>query len=174
MNEDKGKQGADDAVSRISNIFLTIPGDALYGEVLRIILEVTESRYGIFGYINEKGDLMVPSMTKDIWEKCQIPDKSAVFRREWWGESIWARALKQKETLFSNEISHRTPKGHIQMTRSVAAPIVLQGKVIGLLQVANKETDYGDKDVGMLNSIAATLAPLLNVRLEKHEGESTS
>lgn len=174
MSNANERQQTGDVLSRISNILHTTSGDVLYGEVLKIVLEATESKYGIFGYLDEKGDLIVPSMTKDIWEKCQIPDKSAVFRRKWWGDSIWARALKQQETLFSNEPSLRTPKGHIPVTRNVAAPIVLRGTVIGLLQVANRDTDYRDEDIRMLNSIAAALAPSLQARLEGQQKESTS
>lgn len=174
MSDVNERQQRGDVLDRISTTLRTVSGAALYGEILKIVLEATESKYGIFGYIDEKGDLVVPAMTKDIWEKCQIPDKSAVFRREWWGDSIWARALRQQETLFSNEPSHRTPQGHIPVTRNVAAPIVLQGQVIGLLQVANKDTDYRDKDIMMLNGIAATLAPSLRIQREELQKESIS
>ncbi len=167
MEKETKTIGQEDAMSRLGNILSSVTGNVPYGEILQLVLEATGSRYGFLGYVNENSDLVVPIMTKDIWEKCQIPDKSAVFKRAWWGDSIWARALKQRETLFSNETSQRTPKGHIPVTRSIAAPIVFQGQVIGLLHVANKDSDYLNEDIGVLNSIAATLAPLLQNRLEE-------
>ena len=50
----------------------------MYGEVLNIVLETTQSKYGVFGYINDKGALVCPSMTKDIWDQCQLSDKDII------------------------------------------------------------------------------------------------
>lgn len=53
----------------ISNIFLTIPDSEMYSEVLALILEFFRSAYGLFGYINEDGDLVSPSLTMDIIDR---------------------------------------------------------------------------------------------------------
>ena len=60
--------------------------------------ESTGSEYGVFGFIDERGDLVAPSMTRDIWDKCQMPEKSIVFPREEWG-GIWGRALREAKSL---------------------------------------------------------------------------
>ncbi len=175
---DSGQAGRDkDITKRICAFCASISGEEMYGEVLQVVLEATGSKFGIFGYLDEKGDLVVPSMTRDIWEKCRMPEKSVLFPRKWWGDSIWVRALKERRTLFSNDVSHRTPQGHIPVTRNIAAPILLGGEVIGLFQVANRETDYRDEDISMLNNIAAAIAPLLKARLagaKQEEGKSAS
>ena len=38
--------------NRISNIFLTVPDQEMYNDVLNVIMEVMESKYGVFGYID--------------------------------------------------------------------------------------------------------------------------
>ncbi len=160
------------AKNRIAEVFLTIPDDEMYGEILRIFLEATASRFGIFGYIDEEdGSFVVPSMTRDVWDKCNVPDKTIVFPREKWGESIWPRAIRQKKTLFSNEASTRTPKGHITISRNISVPIVLRGEVVGLFQVANKETDYDENDIQMLEGLAGHIAPILKARLQRDRQE---
>ncbi|NIP27357.1 MAG: PAS domain S-box protein [Phycisphaerae bacterium] len=153
----------------IAEIFLTIPDDEIYGAVLNVLLEAMESKYGIFGYIDEQEKLIIPSMTRDIWEKCQVPDKTIVYPREKWG-GIWGRALKEKKSLYANEGLH-VPEGHVPITRVLVVPIIYGGQVIGLLEVANKSTDYSHKDQEFLESIAGKIAPILNARLQRDREE---
>ena len=68
--------------NEISNIFLTVPDDEMYGEVLKAILLSMESKYGVFGYIDEQENLVIPSMTRDIWLECQVPDKTIIYPRD--------------------------------------------------------------------------------------------
>ena len=90
--------------NRVAEVFLTKNDEEMYGNVLEIVLEEMKSRFGVFGYIDRDGTLVCPSMTKNIWDKCQIPDKDIVFPRETWGNSIWARALIEGKTIYSNKI----------------------------------------------------------------------
>ncbi len=151
--------------NRIANIFLTISDDEMYGRVLDIILEAMESTFGIFGYLDEQGSLVCPTMTRDIWVESQIPDKDIIFPREKWG-GIWGRAMSEKKTLYSNE-SFKVPDGHIPITRSLTVPIVHQSEVIGILTVANKEKDYKKDDKKLLENIVDYIAPVLNARLQR-------
>jgi two-component system cell cycle sensor histidine kinase/response regulator CckA len=155
--------------NRIASIFLTIPDDEMYGEVLQVILEVTESQYGFFGYIAQSGDLVCPSMTRDVWNQCQVPHKAIFFPREKWG-GIWGQSLKEKKTLYSNKQLH-VPDGHIPISNSLAVPIIHQEKVIGQLVVANKASDYTLKDQKLLETIADHIAPILHARLQRDNQE---
>jgi signal transduction histidine kinase/ligand-binding sensor protein len=151
--------------NKIEKVFLNVPDDDMYGEVLQIILEAMESKYGIFGYIDEHGTLIIPSMTRDIWEQCQLPDKTIEFSRETWG-GIWGRGLIEKRSLYANE-GLRVPKGHIPTIRILVTPIMYHGEVIGLLEVGNKATDYKEKDKDFLERIAGYIAPILHARLQR-------
>jgi len=157
--------------NRIAEIFLTTPDDEIYAEVLQVVLEAMESRYGIFGYLDEQETLVIPSMTRDIWEQCQVPDKTIVYPREKWG-GIWGRALEEKTTIYANE-GLNVPEGHVAITRVLVVPILYGQRRIGLLEVANRSTDYSEKDQLFLEHIAAHMAPILSARLErdKQQGE---
>lgn len=150
----------------IANIFLTIPDEAMYGEALTVVLRVMRSRYGIFGYIGENGDLIIPSLTRDIWKDCKVPDKSIVFPSDTWGESLWGRAMREKKALYSNE-SFRIPEGHVHIDNFLTAPIVFGKETIGLLSVANKEGGYTEEDKNLLESIANFISPILRARLQR-------
>jgi len=157
--------------ARIANIFLSVPDDEMYNEVLKVILEVMQSQYGVFGYIDVDGALVVPSMTRHIWDRCQVPDKTFTFPRETWGDSSWPRAIREKKNNYTNEASTRTPVGHINIRRHISFPILFQGEVIGLIQVANKETDYTEADIRSLEAIAGHIAPILSARLQRKRAE---
>ena len=152
--------------NQIANIFLTKSDEGMYGEILSVVLGTMESKFGVFGYIDEQGDLVCPSMTKDIWDQCQISDKTIVFPEDTWGESIWGNGLRTGLSAYSNKPS-KVPEGHIPVARSLAVPILYQQKSIGLFVVANKTTDYTESDKQHLQEIAEQVAPVLNARIEK-------
>ncbi|MBN1442207.1 MAG: PAS domain-containing protein, partial [Planctomycetes bacterium] len=152
-------------MNRVSKTFLSAQGDDLYTEVLQVALEALESRFGLFGYIDQQGDLVCPSMSREIWDRCQIPDKSVVFPRDRWA-GLWGRSLAEMRTLVSNGPLH-VPEGHIALTRAVCAPIVFRSELLGLIAVANKATDYDAEDVGLLETIARHIASILFARSER-------
>ena len=157
--------------NQIANVFLTVPDEQMYGEVLDILLNAMQSEYGTFGYIDENGARIVPSLTRGVWHKCNVRDKRMVFPRESWGNSTWPRAIREKKTICSNEQSVTTPEGHIKITRHVALPVIHHGEVIGLIEVANKKTDYSESDVRLLETLGKTIAPVLDARLHRDRRE---
>ena len=155
--------------NRIAQILLTVSEDEMYGEVLDVVLEAMESEFGVFGYIGENGALICPSMTRNIWEKCQIPDKDIVFPRETWG-GIWGRSLLEKKSFVINK-SLKVPPGHIPITRALDVPIIFNDQAIGNFLVANKKTDYVERDQRLLEQIAGFVSPILHAMLEKGKSE---
>ncbi|NIM90542.1 MAG: PAS domain S-box protein [Candidatus Aminicenantes bacterium] len=151
--------------NEIVNIFLTESDEGMYNKVLHVLLETLESRYGLFGYINQNGDLVLASMTKDIWDECQVPDKTIVFPQKNWG-GIWGKALKEKRILYSNS-PLGVPKGHIPITRVLIAPIVFNKRAVGIFEIANKAFDYDDNDINLLKKITEKIAPVLYARLQR-------
>ncbi len=152
-------------MNRVVPIFLNVPDDEMFNEVLKVLLQITESRHGFFAYIDEDGSMVAPSMTWDIWDQCQMPDKTYIFPRDSWG-GIWGRALVEKKPLMSNG-KHSVPSGHIDIHRSMCVPLLHQNEVIGLLAVANKASDYARCDLELMNAIASVVSPVLHARMER-------
>jgi PAS domain S-box-containing protein len=152
---------------RIGDIFLNVPDDGMFNEVLKVVLEVMQSPFGVFGYLDENGDWVAPTMTRQVWDRCRVPEKAFFFPRAAWGNSTWPRAIREKRVIFSNRPSTDIPDGHVPISRHISLPIMLQGEVIGLFQVANKATDYTEEDIGSLASIADLVAPILSARLRR-------
>jgi PAS domain S-box-containing protein len=157
--------------ARIASIFGTLPDEEMFNEVLKVILEVMHSPFGVFGYLDENGDWVMPTMTRQVWDNCNVPEKTIRYPRETWGDSSWPRALREKRTICSNEPSIKIPEGHVSIQRHISMPILFQGEAIGLFQVANKETDYSEADIRTLADITGTVAPLLSARLRRERAE---
>ncbi|MDX1314299.1 MAG: PAS domain S-box protein [Eudoraea sp.] len=159
--------------NRILELFITISDEGMYDQVLKTVLELTNSKYGTFGYIDENGALIYPSMTRDIWDNCKMTDKDIRFSRDAWG-GLWGRSLIEKKTLYQNT-PYDVPEGHISVERSISSPILYQSRLIGHLHVANKTTDYTEKDKELLETISGHIAPILQSRIQRdlHEKKRT-
>lgn len=152
---------------RCTEIMLVTPEQRMYADVLDLMLSVFESEFGYFGYINAAGDLVCPSMTRQIFEACQVPEKDVVFPRAIWG-GLWGRILVERRSLIKNDL-HQVPQGHLPIQRSFGSPILYRGALIGQFHFANRATDYTDADVQLLERTCAFIAPVLDARLRHDE-----
>ncbi len=152
--------------NQMNQVFLTIPDEQMYAKVLFIILKAMKSNFGVFGYLNERGDLIV-QLIKNL-----EPDKLFVFPREYWNEGPWPVVIHEKRMVLQNETSTNPPLGHMQITRQISMPIIYKERVLGLLQVANKETDYTSKDVGLLETLVKIIAPVFDAKVRREQEEN--
>ncbi|MBI5500707.1 MAG: GAF domain-containing protein [Deltaproteobacteria bacterium] len=150
--------------NRILETFVRETGNPLFEKALSIVLEGLASRHGVFGYIDETGDLVCPTMSR-LLDECDVAGKCIRYPpRKWKG--LWSRALLEKRTFFSNEPAV-VPAGHVPIRRNIATPILFQGEVIGLFNLANKDSDYSGDDGEMLESLARRVAPVLYAWIQK-------
>lgn len=155
----------------IVHILLTVPDDAMYEAVLEVVLGALNSKCGIFGYLEENGALVVPSMTRHISDQCPIPPKDLVMPPEMYNDTIGSEGIHAGRTSFPCAPSTLTATGSSTIKRCLTVPLRCFDKVIGILMVANKETAYDDQDIRRLEMIADTIAPILNDRLQKNRQE---
>ena len=155
---------------QISRVFLTIADREMYGEVLDLILEVFQSTLGLFGYLEEDGTLVWPSVTRRVWDGCQMLRKDFVLPSDAWGE-VFTAVIRAKQPICINQ-SVPVPAGHNSVKRILGVPLVHRKEVIGLVVVANKEADYDEEDRELLESIGAHIAPVLHARLQREREEA--
>ncbi|MCB2171784.1 PAS domain S-box protein [archaeon] len=153
--------------NNIADIFLNLPDNEIYRGVLNLIREEFESPYGIVGLINEDGDLVQETFTKEVWNVCQVEDKTPVFTHDNW-VGIFDTALNKKQPARINS-PFTVPMGHIPITRALISPIIFRDKMLGCLLVGNKETDYTSKEEKELVEIANYVAPIINMRIQREQ-----
>jgi len=154
---------------RIADLFLTRPGDQVFAEILDLLLEEMDSQFGYFGYIDDQGSLICPSMTRGIWDQCRIPDKHIVFPRDCWG-GLWGKSLQKMVSLRQNNHLN-LPHGHLLLQNALVVPLILEKKLVGQIAVANHPAGYTPEDQEKLESIAQFIAPILKIYIEKESAQ---
>jgi DNA-binding CsgD family transcriptional regulator len=154
---------------KLANLFLASPGEAVFSEVLDLLRNEFNCSYGYFGYIDEAGDLICPSMTRIVWDQCRMPQKSIVFPKDCWG-GLWGKSLQERISIRRN---HHivTPEGHIPLQNAIVGPLVVQNHLVGQIALANRPSGFTQKDEDKLNSIADFIAPILQIYLEKEKAQ---
>ncbi len=162
-----------EALAEVSNVIISSPPiEDLSFAVLEHARRLTGSRFGYAGYIDPKtGYLVSPTLTRDIWDACEVREKKNVFK-EFRGLCGWA--LKNKEPLCTNtpREDHRfsgTPQGHIPVERFLAVPALFEEELVGQIALANPEKDYTEQDVAVAGRFAALYA--IGIRRKRDEEE---
>ncbi|SHE69627.1 PAS domain S-box-containing protein [Desulfacinum infernum DSM 9756] len=151
--------------NRIAEIFLTQVDDGVYEAVLQVVMEETKSPLGIFGYVDEEGRWVCPTLSGDVWDRCRMEEKHFVFPPEKW-KGIWGEAMREKRTRVSQG-PFQVPQGHVAIHRALSVPVVYRDRLIGNILLADKrETVYTEADVALVEDVARWMAPILQGRLD--------
>jgi len=159
-----------DLRQRIARMFLTSPNERLFSDVLDLLLEDFDCQYGYIGYIDDSGDLVCPSMTRDVWSRCDVRDKSIVFPRSGWG-GTWGRSLLEKGTCMENSGLH-PPEGHLPLNNALVVPLLAEQELEGQIALANKQGGFWSHDQQRLEALSNFLAPILRIYLEKEKSSA--
>jgi signal transduction histidine kinase len=150
--------------SAVLEILLTGREGEMYSGLLEVVLEALGSPFGFVGTM--EGDAFIAhSLTGAIWERCAVPEKSVEFPAHVWRPLVFGPVFGEGHTV-SREGGFNVPKGHLPITRLLAAPIALGGEVLGAVAVANAEEPYTPRDVSALEQFARELAPWLKARMD--------
>jgi len=163
------------AIAELSKALLQ---SASIEDISDILLEyakrLTRSAFGYVGYIDPKtGYLVSATMTKDIWDICQVPDKDIVFEKFC---GLWGWVLDNKEPLFTNAPSEDprssgTPEGHIPIRRFLSVPATIEDTLVGQVALANSDRNYTERDLALAERLAALYAIAIRHRRAEEELE---
>ena len=156
---------------KIAQKFLTSPGDKVFSDILDLLLANFESHYGYVGYIDDRGDLVCPSMTRDIWSQCNVPEKNFVFSRDSWG-GLWGKSLIERSVLVQNGGIH-PPEGHIGLENVLVAPLLADSDLVGQIALANKAQGFDEDDRQRMVSLAGFIGPILRIYLDKEKAAAS-
>ncbi len=149
---------------------------ASIGHITFLVLEqakrLTGSAFGYVGHIDpETGYLVCPTLTRDIWDTCEVADKDVVFKKF---TGLWGWVLKNRKPLLTNEPaddprSSGTPPGHVPIHCFLSAPALIGETLVGQVSVANADHDYTDRELEVIERLANLYAIAIQRRQVEEE-----
>jgi len=145
------------AMSRLENLWC-VSKNRFYSvkEVCDITLEaigeITKSKYGFYGFLDEnEANMIIHSWSGEAMKGCTVIDKPFVYPIK--DAGLWAEAIRQRRPLVVNDFSLCTlpkkgyPVGHVELKNLMVIPHFIGKKIHSVAAVANKELDYNDDDI---------------------------
>jgi ferredoxin len=149
--------------------FLSEDVEVVLSAVLELLRPAFDSPLGYFGYIDTAGDLVVPSLRGEVWQRSDAPVKRLVFPRSRWA-GLFGRSLLEARALRA-EGPLDAPEGLLTLAAAIAVPLLDGEQVIGQFVLANREGGYDDELLARLERVAGYTAPLLKTLLARREAE---
>ncbi|MBM4083417.1 MAG: response regulator [Planctomycetes bacterium] len=118
-------------------------------------IKLTGSKIGyIYNYSEERQEFVLNSWSKEVMKECTIVEKKTLYQLEKTG--IWGEAVRQRKPIILNDfqaphpLKKGYPEGHAQLYRYLTIPVLSENKIVAVIGVANKATDYDSSDVRQL------------------------
>ena len=133
--------------------------DELMQKALDEIGEVTNSPIGFYHFVeaDQKTLSLQAWSTRTLSEFCQAEGKGLHYSIDQAG--VWVDCVHQRKPVIHNDyaaLPHRKgmPAGHAQVIRELVVPTLRDGRVVSILGVGNKPSDYDEQDVEFVSHIA--------------------
>jgi PAS domain S-box-containing protein len=149
-------------VAEISSALLRSASMAeIAARVLESAQSLTGSAFGFTGYMDAQASFLTcPTHPQEIWEPYRIPTEVDAFNT---CEGPWGWALENRQPMFTNvpESDSRVMdrlQGPFPIRRFLAVPALFGETLVGLLALANSERDYSERDLALIERLAALYA----------------
>jgi len=123
----------------------------LLDRVLSTGLELTGSKYGYIYFYNESTQTFtLNTWSGNVHKDCEVMDQETQYKLEQTG--CWGEAVRQRKAYILNNYSpdddktKGTPKGHVPIKNFLTVPTFINGEIVAVIGVANKEKDYDSAD----------------------------
>jgi len=118
-------------------------------------IKLTQSKIGYINfYDNDKKEFAFNTWSKDTMKDCKIIHKPMVFKLE--NTGIWGEVVRNSKPVVLNNyhsphpLKKGYPEGHVKISRFLSTPVFYQNKIVAVIGVANKESDYNESDIQQL------------------------
>jgi diguanylate cyclase (GGDEF)-like protein/PAS domain S-box-containing protein len=133
--------------------------EELMVKALDEIEDMTDSRIGFYHFVDEdRGTISLQAWsTRTTREFCKASGKGMHYPVE--SAGVWADGLRARRPIIHNDYlslpnKKGMPDGHALVKRELVAPTFRGGKIVSILGVGNKESDYTADDVALVSYIA--------------------
>lgn len=128
---------------------------SIYQSFLELAVKVTQSEIGYLHFYNETSEEIALNVwSENVLAHCRTSHDSHYPLKE---AGIWADSIRDKKTTVHNDYGgyqqSKLPDGHIPLTKHMSSPIFEKGKIIGIIGVGNKRTNYTKIDIKALEDL---------------------
>ncbi len=123
--------------------------------------QLTESTLGYIGYLDPVNEeLVCPSVAGERWARCQVGQSFCIFQCL---PGLWAWGLEHQDPLLSNDVAHDARlepmlEQPAAIRRLLAVPLLIEGRLMGQLALANSGRAYTERDVSVVQRLASLCA----------------
>ena len=142
-----------DGINRVLREALDCETDEQVAAVcLDVAEQLTESKFGFIGRLNEQGLFDTMAISNPGWDACQMPDATAIqVIKDMPLTGVDRSTMREGKSRVVNEPEshpdHRpVPEGHPPVTCFMGICLQRQEKTIGMIGLANKEGGYDESD----------------------------
>jgi two-component system CheB/CheR fusion protein len=125
-------------------------------ELLDVALEeaitLTRSKIGfIYYYCEDAREFILNSWSKDVMKECNIINPQTCYELDKTG--VWGEVVRQRVPIVLNDFkAHHPlkkgyPEGHAPLSRFLSIPVFDNEKIVAVVAVANRASDYTQTDV---------------------------
>jgi PAS domain S-box-containing protein len=130
------------------------------------ILEITDSEFAFFGFMNpEETVLNISSWSNKVMAACGVHSKPKEYPIA--DSGLWGNAVRERRTIIVNDYSadhpgkRGMPEGHIALTRLMVVPIFADKRITAVAAVANKASNYTEEDARQIEGIMSSVQLLV-------------
>jgi len=132
-------------------------------EVLQKTLDeaemLTKSKIGFYHFLDEDQNALSLQAwsSRTLDEHCSVENLERHYSVEKAG--VWVECIKTRQPVIHNDYAslkskQGIPEGHAEVIRQLVVPVFRQNKIVAILGVGNKATDYDQKDIEVVASLA--------------------
>jgi two-component system, cell cycle sensor histidine kinase and response regulator CckA len=136
--------------------FSTESIQALLDVVLHEAIKLTESKVGYIYYYDESKKLFeLNTWSKEVMQQCEVAEPKTTYELEKTG--IWGEAVRQRQPIIVNDFKSENPlkkgypEGHVELYNFMTTPVFSEDKIVAVVGVANKKSDYDESDVRQIS-----------------------
>jgi PAS domain S-box-containing protein len=121
--------------------------------------EIVDSPIGFYHFVGEdqKTLSLQAWSTRTLREFCTVSGKGLHYNVQ--DAGVWVDCIHQRAPVIHNDyasLTHRKgmPEGHAHVTRELVVPIMRSHRIVAILGVGNKSSDYTERDVELVTYMA--------------------
>jgi len=129
---------------------------------LEQVIQLSDSKIGyLYHYSEERQEFVLNTWSRNVMPQCAIVNPLTCYELDKTG--LWGEAVRQRRPIIVNDyhahdpLKDGYPQGHVALLKFMTVPIFKGEKIVGVIGVANKTTDYLQSDISQISLLMETV-----------------